>query len=212
MKITNSYELLVFLKSLGYLQNPPHPLWWPNAGNFEVVLGAIFVQNTKWEQAFKVLSRLKDKGILSLEALANISHTNLEILMSDLGFFRQKAQRSIKLCQNILEEFGNFENFCENVDREWLLAQKGIGNETCDSILCYGALRDEMVADKYSYKLLKSFGYELESYEEIKEWLKEGVLENFTKVCELYGYEISLNTLYARFHGKIVEYCKIQKF
>ncbi|CAM2965526.1 3-methyladenine DNA glycosylase [Helicobacter burdigaliensis] len=212
MKIQNSYELLVFLKSLGYLKNPPHPLWWPNAGSFEVVVGAIFVQNTKWEQAFKVLNRLRDKGILSLEALANIPYKDLEVLMSDLGFFRQKAQRSILICQNILEDFGSFEEFCKSVTREWLLAQKGIGNESCDSILCYGALQDEMVADKYTYKLLKSLGYELEGYEEIKEWLKEGILENFSKVCELYGYEIPLNTLYARFHGKIVEYCKTQKF
>ena len=204
----NSFELFCFLKNQGYLKNPPHKLWWPNAGSFEVVVGAILVQNTRWEHAFRVINRLKERGLLSLEGLAKISLVDLQNLMSDLGFFRQKSQRIIALCQNILAEFGDFEGFCEGVSREWLLSQKGVGNETCDSILCYGVLREEMVADKYTYKLLKSYGYELESYEEIKEWLTNGLLENYEKLCGIYGYAIPLNVLYARFHGKIVEYCK----
>ena len=65
-----------------------------------------------------------------------------------------------------------------------------------------------MVADNYTYKLLKSYGYELEGYDELKEWLVCGLLENYSKVCEIYGYEIPINELYARFHGKIVEFCK----
>ncbi|MDY4426586.1 MAG: 3-methyladenine DNA glycosylase [Helicobacter sp.] len=211
MQIQNSFDLFCFLKNLGYLKNPPHNLWWPNAGNFEVIIGAILVQNTRWESAFRAINRLRTKNLLSLEALAKIPLATLQNLMNDVGFFRQKSQRIIYLCQNILAEFGSFESFCENVSRQWLLSQKGIGNETCDAILCYGALRAEMVADQYTYKLLKSYGYELEDYDDIKEWLVSGIMENYKEVCKIYEYQIPLNVLYARFHGKIVEYCKEHK-
>lgn len=211
VQIQNSFDLFCFLKNLGYLKNPPHNLWWPNAGSFEVIIGAILVQNTRWESAFRAINRLRAENLLSLEALAKIPLATLQNLMSDVGFFRQKSQRIIYLCQNILAEFGSFESFCENVSRQWLLSQKGIGNETCDAILCYGALRAEMVADQYTYKLLKSYGYELEDYDDIKEWLVNGIMENYKEVCKIYEYQIPLNVLYARFHGKIVEYCKEHK-
>ncbi|MDE5591641.1 MAG: 3-methyladenine DNA glycosylase, partial [Helicobacter sp.] len=186
MKIQNSFDLLCFLKQAGYLKNPKDPLWWQNSGSFEVVIGAILVQNTKWEQAFKVLERIKQHNLLEIHSLAEIPLPALENLMKDLGFFRQKSYYLTTLCQNILKNFGSFENFSKNTTRQWLLSQKGIGNETCDSILCYGLLREEMVADKYTYRLLKSFGFTLESYDEIKEWLIEGLLQNYDNICTLY--------------------------
>ena len=94
------------------------------------------VQNTRWEKAFEVINRLKMQGLLNLHSLADISAENLQAFMKDLGFFRQKSQRIVVLCNNILSDFGDFENFCAKASREWLLSQKGIGNETCDSILC----------------------------------------------------------------------------
>ena len=104
--------------------------------------------------------------------------------------------------------FGSFEIFCENVSREWLLAQKGIGEESADSILCYACGHEAMVVDAYSARLLYAFGYEFESYEALQAWFREGIEANWAKVVSLYGRELSLNELYARFHGKIVEFCK----
>lgn len=208
MKIQNSFDLLYWLKQKGYLKNPPHTLWWPNAGEFEVLVGAILVQNTKWEQAFKILQRLKTHHLLSLELLANTPLYSLQSLMQDLGFFRQKSKYIVLLSQNILKDFRDFPTFKTEVSREWLLSQKGIGNETCDSILCYGLLREEMVVDTYTYRLLQSFGYTLENYEEIKQWLMQGIVEHYDKITKLYKEEIPLFKVYARFHGKIVEYSK----
>ncbi|MDE5603374.1 MAG: 3-methyladenine DNA glycosylase [Helicobacter sp.] len=203
MKIQNSFDLLCWLKQKGYLKNPPHTLWWPNAGEFEVLVGAILVQNTKWEQAFKILQRLKTHHLLSLELLANTPLCSLQDLMQDLGLFRQKSHRILLLCQNILKDFGDFATFKAEVPREWLLTQKGIGNETCDSILCYALLREEMVVDSYTYRLLQSFGYTLESYEEIKQWISEGIIQSYDKVCQLYQEEITLSKLYSTFNSKI---------
>lgn len=223
MRITNSYELLESLKSQNLLPNIDKSIataeleslkeiwWWPNALSFEVIVGAILVQNTRWEQVFVALERLKVKGILDLEVLSEVSLTLLQDSIQNIGFYRQKAIRIQRICQNILKDFGDYASFCAQVSRQWLLSQKGIGLETCDAILCYALGREVMVADRYTYQLLQTYGYTLESYEDLQDWLQGGVIENYDKVCVLYGFEIPMNLLFARFHGKIVEYCKNHK-
>jgi len=112
------------------------------------------------------------------------------------------------LCTSILDDFGTFEAFQVKVTREWLLAQKGIGMESADSILCYGCRREVFVVDSYTQRLLDALGYSFEGYMQIQEWMQEGIEENLEKVQDIYKYEIELHEIYARFHGKIVEYAK----
>lgn len=205
--MTNSYELFLFLKEKNLLENSPLH-WWPNYGTFETVVGAILTQNTKWTNVKKSLQNLHQYNLISLETL---SHAHLPLLIQAItpsGFKNQKATRLKMLCQNIQDTFGDFETFQEEVSRTWLLKQKGIGEETADAILCYACKQEEMIVDKYTQKLLHSFGFEFESYEELKQWCEYGINENFDKIIQLYGYEITLNQLYCRFHGKIVEFMK----
>jgi endonuclease-3 related protein len=68
-----------------------------------------------------------------------------------------------------------------------------------------------MVVDSYTNRLVKIFDYEFESYDDLKEWLEYGINENFDKITKMYPYEINLNLIYCRFHGKIVEYMKKNK-
>ena len=42
----------------------------------------------------------------------------------------------------------------------------------------------------------------------MQEWIVDGINENYDKIKTLYGYEITLNKLYSRLHGKIVEFMK----
>ena len=202
MEFSNSYELLLELRKKNLLQNKPKR-WWPNFGTFEVVLGAVLTQNTKWENVQKALENLKGMG---LEDIASFEPSYLAELIKPAGFYNQKSKRLITLSRNILRDFGDFENFKQNVEREWLLSQKGIGFETADSILCYACGRDTMVMDAYTKRLLKKHGYEFESYDEMKEWFERGVEENWNKLAEL--YENDLNLCYSRYHGKIVEFMK----
>ena len=140
--------------------------------------------------------------------LAHIDLTLFTQLITPSGFKNQKAKRLKTICQNILEDFGDFESFQNSVSREWLLQQKGIGAESADAILCYACGQEQMVVDAYTNRLLKEFGYEFESYDELKDWLEFGINENLDKIVEFYEYEISLNEIYCKFHGKIVEYMK----
>jgi len=208
--ISNSFDLYVFLKNKNLIDER-YKNWWPSNSDFEIFIGAILTQNTKWTNVEKSLLNLKKLDVLDLEKLSNIE---IEILINAIqasGFKNQKSQRIKKICQNIIDEFGSFENFKLNVCREWLLSQKGIGPETADAILCYSCHKDEMIVDSYTNRLLKSFGYEFESYDDLKSWLEYGINENFDNIITFYDYEISLNMIYCRFHGKIVEFMKNQK-
>ena len=203
MEFSNSYELLMFLREKNLLKNKPK-YWWPNVGSFEVLVSAVLTQNTKWENVEKALFNLKD--YLTLESFANMEISFLASLIKPVGFYNQKAKRLINLSKNILSDFGDFEYFKENVTREWLLNQKGIGFESADSILCYGCFREIMVVDSYTKRLLKKAGYEFESYDELREWLERGIEENWDRLANF--YENDLNLCFARFHGKIVEFMK----
>ena len=206
-EISNSYELLVFLKNQNLIDENLEN-WWPNDNQFEIFLGAILTQNTKWINVEKSLENLRNLNINSLEDIIGLDIDVFINAIAPSGFKNQKSKRLKQIAKNILEDFGSFDNFCENVSREWLLLQKGIGPETADAILCYACMQDYMVVDSYTNRLLKSFGYEFESYDDIQTWLVYGINENYDKIITLYGYEISLNQLYSRLHGKIVEYMK----
>ena len=207
INIDNSYDLLVYLKNQDLI-DVNLEYWWPNDNEFEILIGAILTQNTKWVNVEKSLDNLRELNLLSLEALSTAHLETLIIAITPSGFKNQKSVRLIQLAKNILEEYNSFENFCEKTTRSWLLEQKGIGPETADAIICYSCRQEYMVVDSYTNRLLKRFGYEFESYDELQDWLVYGINENYDKIAELYGYEISLNKLYARFHGKIIEFMK----
>lgn len=209
--MNNSYELLAFLKSQNLLDSTNDEFWWHNSGTFEVVIGAILTQNTNWRNVEKSLENLRARNLLSLENLAKCDIYALESYIMPSGFYRQKAQRLGLLAHNIIDEFGDFEGFKERATREWLLAQKGIGKESADSILNYALYREVMVVDKYTQRLLSALGVEFYDYDDIATWLVAGIVENYDKVVALYGYEISLSAVYARFHAKIVEFSKLHK-
>jgi endonuclease-3 related protein len=199
MRLSDSWELFSALKRLNLLENS-QPLWWPQHGTFEVVVGAILTQNTQWARVTISLANLAQHRLLTLEVLSQCDPEILMELIRPSGLIKAKANYLIRLCTAILEDFGSFEEFAPNVSREWLLAQKGIGPETADSILCYACMRPVMVVDSYTARLLKAFGYEFESYDDLQEWCEHGIREH----CN----DETLQPTFAYFHGMIVEYVK----
>lgn len=195
-----SFELLYSLKKLNLLENK-HPWWWDNSNIEKCIIGAILTQNTKWENVESSFTNLEKFSDFSLDSILNLDSSILENSIRPSGFFRQKSLRIKQLFNNIQNEFLDIENFSLNVAREWLLAQKGIGFETADSILNYALRREIMVVDKYSYKLLCSLGIEIDNYEDLQNWFMDSSL------IDLYE-NMSLVQIYARYHGKIVEFSK----
>ncbi len=203
------FALLKRLKELGYIKSERDPFWWPSSGTFEVVVGAVLTQNTKWENVEKALQRLRDAvDKITPEAIVELDQKHFAQLIKPAGFYNTKAFRIQKLTRSMLEEYGSFEAFKTKPSRRWLLEQKGIGPETADSILNYACYRPFLVVDAYTVKILRFLGYEFESYDEVQEFLSDSILENIDKIYELYGSKMPLEQIYARFHGKIVEFCK----
>ena len=193
----SALDIYNFLEKQNLLENSP-PFWWPNAGNFEVVVGAILTQNTTWINVEKSLENLE--GFLLLESFASLDEQSLKQMIKPSGFYNQKAPRLLELSRNIQNEFSTFEQFQKEVSRKWLMVQKGIGEESADAILCYACLRDEMVVDSYTKRLLKSFGIEFKKYAEYKAFLETELREKYPKK--------ELFKIFAHFHGMIVEYNK----
>jgi endonuclease-3 related protein len=212
--IESSFSLLKALKSYGLLEGKPS-WWWEGAGSFEVVLGAILVQNTQWSKVEIMLDSMKKAGILngdSQKDLAQMAHIESYVLQSHIiGLQRQKSAYIINISQAILADFGSFESFKENVDFEWLITQKGIGRESAYAILNYVCEREVMVVDRYTYKLLCALGREIEDYEELRAFCENGVRENLALVYEIYPQDMNLAQIFARFHGKIVEWSKTKQ-
>ncbi len=193
---------------MGYLKITRDPLWWPRSSTFEVIIGAILTQQAKWERVEESLVNLKEGGLITLESLSRAEIEQISTLIKPSGFYNTKAVRLQKLCQNILNEFHTFEMFQNDVTRDWLLEQKGIGMESADSILCYGCGREAFVVDSYTYRLLEAFGYNFDSYIQIQAWMQEGIEANFDKITQMYDTKMTLHSVYARFHGMIVEFSK----
>lgn len=194
----------LFFALLSDFKGTQDELKWPNEGSFEVVVGAILVQNTAWKNVQKALENLRAADKMSLEAIANISTNELATLIKPSGFYNTKAKRLQGLCKEIVARFGEFENFKTSVDREWLLGIKGVGAETCDAILAYACGRAVMVVDAYVLRILGHLGYEFDSYDEASEWLSaleyDKIFTRFTDADEAEILRI--------FHALVLEFCK----
>ncbi len=203
----SSFELFCSLFKLEQNLTERDPYWWPHSGSFEVVVGVVLTQQTKWENVEKSIDTLKKFNLLDLRKIAKLDTATLAEAIRPSGFYNQKAQRLKTLCKAIYEEFGDFESFAESVDREWLLAQKGVGLESADSILLYACRREIMVVDAYTARMLRDkCNMEGLEYEEIREWLESGIYESEDEACSLAGGDIV--KVFSLFHGAIVEYSK----
>ena len=194
----SGYALYEQLQKLDLLDNKPS-VWWPNAYTVEVLIGAILTQNTQWTRVEVSLENLQSNSLTTLESLGNVEIELLLECIRPSGFYKAKSKNIQLLCQHIIEAFGDFENFQEAVSREWLLAQRGIGPESADAILCYGCQRDVMVVDKYTQQLVHALGLEFESYEDLQSWCMGGFIQE------------GAHHDFALFHGMIVEYMKKHK-
>jgi endonuclease-3 related protein len=202
----NSFDLLCLLKKGGYFDESFETLL--KTDTFEVVVSAILTQQTKWENVVVALNNLRYNNLLNLEKFANLDEASLSFLIQKCGFLNVKSHRLLNLAKSILDDFADIKNFKESVSRKWLLSQKGLGFESCDYILCYACKKPVMVVDSYTAKLLSFYGYEFGSYDELQNWFYDGIYSSWEKVEKLYEKNLDENFFWARYHGKVVDFCK----
>lgn len=193
-------RLLQLFEKLSGHYGPRH--WWPAETAFEVVIGAFLTQNTAWSNVEQALAALKRERMLEPEKLGSLPRTRLEELIRPAGFFRQKAERLQGFCAHLATHHaGSLERMLGGelaaVRRE-LLALRGIGPETADSILLYAGGRPSFVVDAYTRRLLARHGLlaGIEDYETIRAYFMRHLPVEAA--------------LYNEYHALIVEHCKVR--
>jgi endonuclease-3 related protein len=149
--------------------------WTDATTPFEVCAGAILVQHTGWVNVEKALLNLRTAGVESLEALALTSEDELAVIVRPVGTPLTKARR-LKAFAELALGNGGFEGFFAmpaSKLRPLLLATPGIGPETADVILLYGARAPVIVHDAYTARLMRRLGLgpERDTYESWQSWL-----------------------------------------
>ena len=153
--------------------------WWPGDSGFEVAVGAILTQNTAWRNVTKAIKNLKDKGLLSPEALYHVPVEDLASVIRPAGYYNIKAQRLKHFMQFLFRESsGNLDLLlAEDLDtlRSKLLSINGIGPETADSILLYAGNKTTFVVDTYTKRILfrHSLIPEEASYDEVRNFFMD---------------------------------------
>jgi len=138
----------------------------------EICVGAILTQNTSWRNVEKALDSLFAAKAMSLHKLAAMPRARLEKLIRSSGFYRQKAERLQLFCRHVLHNHSSFSAmFKKKLEplREELLSLKGIGPETCDSMLLYAGRKAIFVIDAYTKRLCKPDG----DYHELQQMFHE---------------------------------------
>jgi endonuclease-3 related protein len=139
---------------------PQH--WWPAEGPFEMMVGAILTQSAAWRNVEKAIANLKVAGALSAAALRRLSLTELARLIRPSGYYNAKALKLKSLAHWLGESYDDdLERMLAGEParlRGELLAVHGIGPETADSILLYGAGRPVFVIDAYTRRILGRLG------------------------------------------------------
>jgi len=174
--------------------------WWPARTRDEVIIGAILTQSVAWGNVEKALAALAGEGILSLKDIHFTAPEILAPLLRPSLYYNQKAMR-LKAFAAFAEQACGF-----NLDRLFaqglpvlrakLLAIKGLGPETVDSILLYAGGFPVFVVDAYAKRLLLRLGHPVAAldYHQLQTYISNRVPKDLA--------------LYKDFHAQIVRHCK----
>ena len=140
---------------------PQH--WWPGESPFEVMVGAVLVQNTAWKNVEKAIDNLRQRDLIDPRPLYELPVTELEELIRPAGYFRIKAKRLRHLLQFLVDRYDASVEAMFQTDRhalrEQLLSVHGIGPETADSILLYAGQMPVFVVDTYTHRMMARHGW-----------------------------------------------------
>lgn len=156
--------------------------WWVARSDWEIMWGAILIQNTNWKNVAKAnISLFKKTQFLPQKILALSDEELIETIKS-AGSYTRKA----KTIKNLANFFNTYDFDLEKVTclpkkdlRKKMLKISGIGPETADVILMYALQKGEFVVDTYCRRLFNCLGVDLPAYNKAKD-LIEIRLDNFT--------------------------------
>lgn len=172
-------EVLHYYRALFARWGPQN--WWPAQSRFEVIVGAYLTQNTAWINVEGAIRQLRYAHLLSVNGIREVPLRKLQTHIRASGYFRQKA-RNLKIFLNFLDSRygGSLDRmFAQRIGklRAELLALKGVGPETADSILLYAGNHPVFVVDAYTRRVLERHGMigPKAKYEEIRSHIEQAL-------------------------------------
>lgn len=176
--------------------------WWPSKSGtrWEIVAGAVLTQNCTWKNVEKALEQLDEVNLNSPGKILNVDINVLRQVIRPAGFFNQKSVYLRETAAFFIENEAQFLTPCSTdelwIRRKRLLAVKGIGRETADSILLYAFDQPLFVIDAYTRRVAArhlGVGFE-QSYDR----LQKNFMEHLPSDVQLYK----------EYHALIVRLCK----
>jgi len=81
--------------------------WWPTYTDnpeFEVMIGCVLTQNTKWGNVEKCINELINHCLTTPEAIINADFSELKRCLKSSGYYNQKAERLKTLARFVKEK------------------------------------------------------------------------------------------------------------
>lgn len=170
-----------------------------DAQRFEVMIGAILTQNTSWKNVEKTMSVLHARRLLTTAALAAIPLEELAEAIRSSGYYNEKAKK-LKSLVAFLETrpIGALRRMPLPALREALLAVRGVGPETADSILLYALNKPIFVVDAYTKRIFSRLGLVPEgvSYDHLQQLFHGNLREDIALFNEYHALLVCLGKNY----------------
>jgi len=132
--------------------------WWPADTEFEMLVGAVLVQGSRWTSVERAIARLRENDLLEPRALLQHPDSLIGECIRPAGFQAVKSRRLKAVASWYLGRRSGLENMETPALRALLLGVEGIGPETADVLLLYLFRRPVPVADGYTRRILARLG------------------------------------------------------
>lgn len=169
--------------------------WWPSKSRhattgpvdaWEVVVGAVLVQHTSWENVVRAIDTLDEANAMSVEAIDAMDADELAELIRVAGPKNVKARRLKAVARFFVEEAGGaVGRWLEGVNdrrvalakRRELLGVHGVGPETADVILLYAGGAPVFVVDAYKRRVMRrhDWGDSEAAYDAVARWWRRSL-------------------------------------
>ena len=175
-----------------------HWHWMPeHATPIEVIVGAILVQHTTWENAERALETLRAAELLDSAVIIAAMDETLVDAIRVSGTPNVKARRLRAIAQTIVEAGGLDAMLALPLDelRSLLLATHGIGSESADAIALYAGGKRTFMIDAYTRRVFRRIGIgpERDGYEDWRALFQNALVAADVRVFQRYHAWIVLH-------------------
>jgi endonuclease-3 related protein len=182
--------------------------WWPGEDRIEIIVGAILTQNTNWQNVEKAIANLKSAECLNPSRIYYMAVERLAGLIRPAGYYNIKAARLKNFLNWLFEKYAGSLDALENetIDslRQGLLAIKGIGAETADSIILYAFEKPVFVVDAYTCRVLGRHALieDGADYEQVREFFESNLVSDVALFNEYHALLVKVGKEHCRPQAK----------